>query len=172
MPMQPSATRSVGNPGVGLPPVGSAGAACRLVRAPIDGAAVLAAVASPEAGGNVLFLGSTRGVTAGVTTLGLDYEAYEPLALVMLQDLGAEAARRFDLRGCAIVHRLGRVGVGEASIAIAASAPHRREAFAATEWLLERVKTTVPIWKCEEGPDGIRTWVHPGDMRSGSAGGE
>ena len=63
------------------------------------------------------------------------------------------------------VHRLGRVVVGEASIAIAASAPHRREAFAATEWLLERVKAAVPIWKCEEDGEGRRTWVHPGDLR-------
>jgi molybdopterin synthase catalytic subunit len=143
-----------------------------LVRDPIDGAAVLAAVAAPEAGGNVLFLGSTRGVTAGVTTLGLDYEAHEPLALAMLRDLAAEAVRRFGLCGCRIVHRLGRVAVGEASIAIAASSPHRREAFAATEWLLERIKTTVPIWKCEEGHDGVRSWVHPGDMRTGLGGGE
>lgn len=171
MPMQQSATGSAGNPGVGPPPGEAVGAAFRLVRDPIDGAAVLAAVASPEAGGNVLFLGSTRGLTAGVTTLGLDYEAHEPLALDMLRELGAEAVRRFGLCGCAIVHRLGRVAVGEASIAIAVSAPHRREAFSAAEWLLERVKTTVPIWKCEEGPEGLRTWVHPGDMRTESGGG-
>ena len=172
MPAQQSAARSAGEPGLGPRPGDSAGGACRLVRDPIDGTAVLAAVASPEAGGNVLFLGSTRGVTAGVTTLGLDYEAHEPLALEMLRDLAAEAVRRFDLCGCGIVHRLGRVAVGEASIAIAASAPHRREAFAASEWLLERVKTTVPIWKCEEGHDGVRSWVHPGDMRTGLGGGE
>jgi molybdopterin synthase catalytic subunit len=165
MPLQ-SAEPSAREPHVSPVPEADGAVACRLVRDPIDGAVVLAAVASPEAGGNVLFLGSTRGVTDGVTTLGLDYEAHEPLALAMLRDLGAEAVRRFGLRGCAVVHRLGKVAVGEASIAIAASAPHRREAFAATEWLLERVKTTVPIWKCEEGGDGLRTWVHPGDMRT------
>ena len=140
---------------------------CRLVRGPIDGAAVLATVSAADAGGNVLFLGSTRGVTDGVTTLGLDYEAHEPLALAMLEDLCSAAMARFSLRGCAIVHRLGRVAVGEASIAIAASAPHRKEAFAAAEWLLERVKTEVPIWKCEEDGAGLRTWLHPGDMRGG-----
>lgn len=140
---------------------------CRLVHGPIDGAAVLVAVSAADAGGNVLFLGSTRGVTDGVTTLGLDYEAHEPLALAMLEDLRTAAMERFSLRGCVVVHRLGRVAVGEASIAIAASAPHRREAFAAAEWLLERVKAEVPIWKCEEDGAGVRSWLHPGDMRSG-----
>jgi molybdopterin synthase catalytic subunit len=138
---------------------------CRFVHGPIDGAAILAAVAAPDAGGNVLFLGTTRGVTADVTTRSLDYEAHETVAVVMLDGLRAEALARFGLCGCAIVHRLGRVVVGEASIAIAASAPHRREAFAATEWLLEQVKAVVPIWKCEEDGEGRRTWVHPGDLR-------
>ena len=139
--------------------------ACWFVDGPIDGAAILAAVAAPAAGGNVLFLGTTRGVTVDVTTRSLDYEAHETVAVAMLDGLRAEAVARFGLCGCAIVHRLGRVVVGEASIAIAASAPHRREAFAATEWLLERVKAAVPIWKCEEDGEGRRTWVHPGDLR-------
>lgn len=168
-----SAPLSTGRPGVdpgATPPLPVEAGPCRLVHAPIDGAAVLASVSAGDAGGNVLFLGSTRGVTDGVTTLGLEYEAHEPLALALLEELRSAAMARFSLRGCAIVHRLGRVGVGEASIAIAASAPHRREAFAATEWLLERVKAEVPIWKCEEGGDGGRTWVHPGDMRSGVEG--
>ena len=119
-----------------------------------------------DAGGNVLFLGTTRGVTDGVVTLGLEYEAHEPLALRMLDDLRAEAIARFNLSGCAVAHRLGAVPVGAASIAIAAAAPHRREAFAAAEWLLGRIKEVVPIWKCDEGADGTRTWIHPGDMRS------
>ena len=164
MPGPLPATSSAGAPLPAPGPSPGAGA-CRLVHGPIDGADVLAAVAAPEAGGNVLFLGTTRGITAGVTTRGLDYESHLPVALAMLEGLRAEAVARFGLRGCAIVHRLGWVGVGEASIAIAASAPHRREAFAATEWLLERVKAEVPIWKCEEDEDGRRTWVHPGDLR-------
>ncbi len=145
--------------------------ACRLVRGPIDGAASLAAVADPAAGGNVLFVGTTRSITAGTVTLGLEYEAHEPMALALLEALRAEAIERFALCGCDVVHRLGAVAVGEASIAIAASAPHRRAAFAAAEWLLARVKEAVPVWKCEEGPGGARAWVHPHAMpgRDGGA---
>lgn len=144
---------------------------CSLVRDPIDVAAVLAAVSGPRAGGTALFLGTTRGVTDGVVTVGLEYEAHEPLALAMLRELREEAVRRFALEGCAVVHRLGAVGVGEASIAVAASAPHRREAFAAAEWLLGRVKESVPVWKCDERPDGSREWLHPGGMPVAGGGG-
>lgn len=132
-----------------------------LVRRAIDGSRLLAAVASPTAGANVLFLGTTRGVTAGIETSRLDYEAHEPMAEAALAGLRDQAVSRFGLAGCALEHRLGCVPVGEASVAIAVSAPHRREAFAAAEWLMERIKADVPIWKCEEGVDGRRTWVHP-----------
>lgn len=148
---------------------GTDGGECRLVRGPIDPGEVIARVADQAAGGNVLFLGTTRGVTDGVITLRLEYEACEPLALATLRDLRAEAIGRFGLCGCALVHRLGAVGPGEASVAIAASAPHRRQAFEAAEWLLERVKAVVPVWKCDEGEGGRREWIHPGDMRDGGA---
>jgi molybdopterin synthase catalytic subunit len=133
----------------------------RLVHGPIDTDAVLAAVACDAAGANVLFVGTTRGVTDGVVTRSLDYEAHEPLACGELERLRADAIARFGLSACAIVHRLGTVRVGEASVAIAASAPHRREAFAAAEWLMDEVKRVVPVWKREESADGGRVWVHP-----------
>lgn len=132
-----------------------------LVRRPIDTDGLLRAVASPSAGGHVLFVGTTRGMTAGVGTRSLDYEAHEPLATAALERLGAEAIARFGLVACAIEHRLGVVAVGEASVGIATSAAHRAEAFAAAEWLMARIKREVPIWKCEEGLDGSRRWVHP-----------
>lgn len=132
-----------------------------LVRRPIDGQWLLAAVAGDAAGANVLFVGTTRGVTGGKETRQLEYEAHEPMAAEMLRRLRDDAIRRFGLLGCAIEHRLGVVGVGEASVAVAVSAPHRREAFAAAEWVMERIKADVPIWKCEEGRDGTRVWVHP-----------
>ena len=133
----------------------------QLVHGPLDTARALAAVASDAAGGNVLFLGTTRGLTDGVVTKTLDYEAHEPLALEQLLRLRDEAMQLYGLAACTILHRLGTVPVGEASVAIAASAPHRREAFAAAEWLMERIKMDVPIWKCEEQDDGGRSWVHP-----------
>lgn len=132
----------------------------QLVQEPIDAAALLAAVSSTAAGANVLFTGTTRQTTGGVTTDWLDYEAYEPLAQAELERLRAEAISQFGLTGCAIVHRLGRVAVAETSVAVAVSAAHRREALAAAEWLLDQLKRQVPIWKREAGPTGM-TWVHP-----------
>ncbi len=140
-----------------------------LVRGAIDTAALLAAVADARAGGNVLFVGTTRGVTDGVTTLRLEYEAHESMAATLVARLRDEAVARFGLVGCAVQHRLGPVEVGGASVAIAASAPHRRAAFAAAEWLIDRIKREVPIWKCEEGADGGRAWVHPAEPPAAAA---
>lgn len=137
-----------------------------LTRGPLDAAAVLAAVADPSAGGNVLFVGTARDRTDGVATSRLEYEAHEPLARAQLAALLAEARERFALVGCGVAHRLGVVEPGEASVAVAASSPHRREAFAAAEWLMERIKRDVPIWKREHRPGG-GAWVH-GDIRPGA----
>ena len=136
----------------------------RLVREAIDAEALLTAVADADAGANVLFLGTTRGLTDGLATALLEYEAHEPMALASLRRLRDEAVARFELTACAIVHRLGDVPVGQASVGLATSAPHRRAAFAAAEWLMERIKQEVPIWKCEQRPDGGREWQHPGGM--------
>lgn len=142
-----------------------ASAASLLVWEPIDTARLLESVANDAAGANVLFTGTTRGVTAGVLTTQitkrLTYEAHEPLASAVLARLRDAAVAQYGLTACAIIHRLGEVAVGETSVAIATSAPHRREAFAAAEWLMEQIKREAPIWKCEEGADGDRTWVHP-----------
>jgi molybdopterin synthase catalytic subunit len=137
--------------------------AVRLGREPIDPAWLLAAVADPAAGGNVLFLGTARGITAGVVTSLLTYDAHEPLARATLEQLRRQALARFGLVACAVWHRLGAVTPGATSVAVAASAPHRREAFAAAEWLMERIKAEVPIWKCEEGEGGRREWLHPAE---------
>lgn len=142
---------------------------------PIDGAALLASVGSADAGANVLFLGTTRSRTRLAATgrenltAGLEYEAHAMLALAELARLQEEATRRFELEGCRIVHRLGAVVVGEASVAVAVAAAHRREAFEAAAWLMDEVKRRVPIWKCEIGPDGGRDWVHPADAPGGAA---
>lgn len=138
--------------------VGGEGA---LVRRPIDPQRLLAAVSNPDAGANVLFVGTARNHGAGGAIRGLDYEAHEPMAAPALERLCAAAVERFGLAACAVEHRLGRIAVGEVSVAVAASAAHRREAFAAAEWLIDRIKREAPIWKCEEQADGGREWIHP-----------
>jgi molybdopterin synthase catalytic subunit len=154
----------------GAPPAPPPAGTARLVREAIDPSLLLAAVAHDAAGANVLFLGTTRGITDGIPTARLAYEAHEPMAAALLERLRAEAAARFGLSACAIVHRLGDVEVGAASVAVATSAPHRREAFAAAEWLMERIKGEVPIWKCEVSPEGARAWVHPAGPVPGGGG--
>jgi molybdopterin synthase catalytic subunit len=132
-----------------------------LTRKPIDIASLLAQATTPEAGAVVLFLGTTREMTDGRRTATLDYEAYDEMAEKQLAGLEAEARRRWPLVECLIVHRLGRVPLAEASVAIVVSTPHRADAFAAGEWLIDTLKRDVPIWKQEHWADGRSKWVHP-----------
>jgi molybdopterin synthase catalytic subunit len=133
-----------------------------LTTEPLDPATLLAQVASRDAGAVVLFLGVTREFTGGRQTKSLDYECYPEMAEKKLTELEAEARRRWPLTGCSIVHRLGHLELGEASIAIAVSSPHRHDAFAAGQWLIDTIKEVVPIWKQENWADGTSEWVHPG----------
>jgi molybdopterin synthase catalytic subunit len=127
----------------------------------IDVASLVARASSPQAGAVVLFLGTTRELTAGRRTVTLDYEAYEPMAQQKLAELEAEARRRWPIAECVIAHRIGRVPIAEASVAIIVSTPHRADAFAAGKWLIDTLKEDVPIWKREEWADGTAEWVHP-----------
>jgi molybdopterin synthase catalytic subunit len=133
----------------------------RLTREPIDTEALLQRVASPDAGAVVLFLGTTREMTDGRQTVTLDYEAYDTMAEKKIAELETEARHRWPLVECEIVHRLGRVPLAEASVAIAVSTPHRADAFAAGQWLIDTLKRDVPIWKQEHWADGTSEWVHP-----------
>lgn len=128
----------------------------------IDVASLLAAVHSTAAGAAVLFLGTTREFTAGRQTTFLAYEAYEPMAITQLEKLASEAKTNWPLTEVAISHRLGEVPLGEASVAIAVSSPHRDAAFAAGKWLIDTLKRDVPIWKQEHWSDGTSEWQHPG----------
>ena len=128
----------------------------------LDPTALLAQVASNDAGAVVLFLGTTREFTKGRQTASLDYECYPEMAEKKLAELEAEARRRWPIIHCAIVHRLGHLDLGEASIAIAVSSPHRGDAFAAGQWLIDTIKEVVPIWKQENWADGTSEWMHPG----------
>jgi molybdopterin synthase catalytic subunit len=127
----------------------------------IDVAAVLDGVQSPAAGAVVLFLGTTREITAGRRTRSLEYECYPEMARKKLLELEAEARRRWPITACAIVHRLGHLELAEASVAVAVSTPHREDAFAAAKWLIDTIKEEVPIWKCENWADETKEWVHP-----------
>jgi molybdopterin synthase catalytic subunit len=129
---------------------------------PIDSAALLDRGRHREAGAIVLFLGTTRELTAGRQTVTLSYEAYREMAERRLAELESEARRRWPLLECIIEHRLGVVPPLEASVAIVVSTPHRSDAFAAGEWLIDSLKHDVPIWKREQWADGTTEWVHPG----------
>ena len=137
----------------------------QLVHEPIDTNDVLRSVASHEAGAVVLFLGVTREFTAGRQTSSLDYECYPEMAERKLAELESDARRRWSLVNCTIVHRLGHLKLGEASVAVAISAPHRADAFHAAQWLIDTLKEVVPIWKKENWADGTAEWVHPGITR-------
>jgi molybdopterin synthase catalytic subunit len=134
----------------------------RLTHDSIDVPALLDFVGSPQAGAAVLFLGTTREFTHGRQTASLDYECYPEMAEKKMAELEAEARRRWPIVECGIVHRLGHLELGEASVAIAVSTPHRRDAFEAGQWLIDTLKQVVPIWKKENWTDGTTEWVHPG----------
>jgi molybdopterin synthase catalytic subunit len=127
----------------------------------IDVTEVIDAVRRPAAGAVVLFLGTVRETTGSRKTSSLEYECYAEMAEKKLRQLEAEARERWPLQQCAIVHRLGHLPVGEISVAIALSAAHRRPAFEAGGWLIDRIKEVVPIWKKENYVDGTSDWVHP-----------
>jgi molybdopterin synthase catalytic subunit len=134
----------------------------QLTEEPIATSTLVEHARHPHAGALVLFLGTTRELTDGRQTVALDYEAYREMAERRLADLETEARRRWPVIECIIVHRLGRVPPTEASVAIAVSTPHRNDAFAAAQWLIDSLKRDVPIWKREQWADGTTEWVHPG----------
>jgi molybdopterin synthase catalytic subunit len=128
----------------------------------IEHSAVTDRVRSHGAGAVCTFLGTVREMTAGRQTLSLEYEAYPEMALKKMQELEAEARSRWPIIDVAIVHRLGHLDLGEISVAVAVSCPHRNQAFEACRWLIDTLKEIVPIWKREFWADGREEWVHPG----------
>ena len=130
-----------------MPPVsGGAGGFVEIQRKAIDVEAVVDSVRRDDAGALVLFLGSVRS-DPGVEAL--DYEVYRPMALKKMHEIAEAARKKFGVLEVSIVHRLGRIKLGGDSVAIAVSAPHRAEAFAAASWAMDEVKKVVPIWKAE-----------------------
>jgi len=125
---------------------------------PIDTGEVARRVVLPHCGATVTLDGYAREWTRGRHTLYLVYEAYAPMALSEMRRLGQEAHQRFDIAHIGIVHRTGKLAIGETSVVIAVGAPHRRAAFEACEWAIRELKRTVPIWKKEYFEDG-EVWV-------------
>lgn len=120
-----------------------------LVREPIDLAALARHVRAPEDGATVTFDGFVRNQSHNRTTLYLDYEAYETMALTKMREIGAQLHEQFAIHRVAMVHRLGRLEIGETSVFIAVSSPHRAAAFDACRFAIDTLKRTVPIWKKE-----------------------
>jgi MoaE-MoaD fusion protein len=142
-----------------LPPVsGGAGdndtGRIGLIREPINAEQLVAAAKQGTDGAVVVFDGIVRNNTRGRQTLHLDYEAYEEMALKQMHDLAAQARERFSVRHVTIVHRLGRLMVGETSVLIVVASAHRAHAYEASRWLIDTLKKTVPIWKKETFVDG------------------
>ena len=132
-----------------------------LVRAPIDVARLLGSVADDSTGATTLFLGTVRDVNDGRAVTGIEYSGYEPMALREMSAIAAEAVERWPESRVAVVHRLGTLGLGEASVAIAVAHPRRAPAMDAQRYVIEELKRRVPIWKLEHYVDGSREWVDP-----------
>jgi molybdopterin synthase catalytic subunit len=125
-----------------------------LTREPIEADRLIAAAKRGEDGAVVVFDGIVRNHTRGRQTLYLDYEAYEEMAIKQIEDLATEARTRFAVRQVTMIHRLGRLSVGETSVLIVVASAHRAQAFEACRWLIDTLKKTVPIWKKETFADG------------------
>ena len=149
---------SGGSGSPGILPASSSLDFFELTTQPIDVGGVARRVVLPECGATVTLDGYAREWTKGRRTLYLVYEAYEPMALSELRKLGEHAHEQFDIAHIGIVHRTGHLEIGDTSVVIAVSAPHRRAAFATCEWAIRELKRTVPIWKKEVFEDG-EVWV-------------
>jgi YD repeat-containing protein len=131
----------------------------RLTEEPLDPADALAFVADPAAGGLVLFAGTVRDHSAAGRVTALDYEAWGEMAEARMEAIGREMFERWPVRKVALLHRTGRLDVGETSVVVCCSAPHRAEAFEAARHGIERIKRDVPIWKKERLDSGEAQWV-------------
>lgn len=132
-----------------------------LVDAPIVLDTLLGKLDDPDVGAHGWFLGVTRRTTDDRVTDSLSYEAHRPMAMMELTKLADHAVAQFSLHRLVIVHRLGDVPVGEASVVIGCSSAHRVETFDALKWIMDTLKRDIPIWKREAYVDGSTEWIHP-----------
>ena len=137
-----------------------------IVHTPLDPASLLAEVGKTANGASVLFIGTVRDVNDGRAVSGIEYTAYEAMARTEMDAIVHEAASRYGTNDIVVEHRVGRLGLGEASVAIAVAHPHRAEAYEASRFVIEELKRRVPIWKREEYLDGTREWIDPTASRA------
>ena len=130
----------------------------QIVEEPIIADDVIQKVASKNAGATVVFLGTVRELTQGKRTLSLEYQAYAPMAERKLFEIGEEIQAKWPQLKVAITHRIGRLDISEIAVVIAVSSPHRKAAYEANEYAIERIKEIVPIWKKEFWEDGSK-WI-------------
>ncbi len=140
----------------------------RIVEGPIDLEEVVRAVAGPERGAVATFTGVVRDHHAGRRVVSLEYHAYAAMAEEVMRAIGDEVAQRFGTPHVAILHRIGLIPIGEASVIVAVAAPHRREALAGCAYAIERLKTIVPIWKKEYYEGGV-AWIEGPDRDARSS---
>jgi molybdopterin synthase catalytic subunit len=133
----------------------------RLTRNPIDYHALTEQVRRNDCGAVVVFLGTVRDLTGNCVTVALDYEAYPAMAEKKMAEIEADTRGRWPVGDLVMEHRLGHLAVGEVSVAVAVSCPHRGDAFDACRHVIDRLKELVPIWKKENWADGKTEWVHP-----------
>jgi molybdopterin synthase catalytic subunit len=131
----------------------------RVTSEPIGADEAAAFVADPNAGGSCLFLGTVRDHSAAGAVKGLTYEAWEEMAAKRLEEIGGEILEKWPVRKVALLHRTGELSIGEISVIVACSSPHRAEAFDACRYGIERLKEDVPIWKKEYLAEGESHWV-------------
>jgi molybdopterin synthase catalytic subunit len=134
----------------------------------IDPAAVLARVGDDRDGASILFLGVVRDHADGRPVEGMRYDAYVEMAEGVLADIAREASEKAGTDRLAVVHRVGELSIGEVSVAIAVSSPHRAEAYDASRYVIEEIKKRVPVWKKEHYTDGAAEWVE-GQLPPGTA---
>jgi molybdopterin synthase catalytic subunit len=132
---------------------------CRITREPIDTTALLQAFAAPSDGAVLLFLGVVRDRNEGRAVGHLEYDAYAEMAVAELRRIVVEARSRWAVGEIAVAHRIGRLEIGEVSVAIAVASPHRGEAYDASRYVIEELKQRVPIWKKEGYLDGTTGWL-------------
>lgn len=156
---EPATELSEGDEVALIPPV--SGGTFRLTEGPVNLTSVIVAVVDEQAGAIATFLGTVRAQSRGRDVIALEYEAYEEMAEDVMAEIAAEVDERYDLCKVAITHRLGRVEVGETSVAIAVSAPHRQDALAACADVIETLKARVPLWK-KELYEGGEEWIGRG----------